>query len=818
MKRLRRDSPREPSYQLLAKGEPDGGASRRDTRPAGFAGIGRLLRRLSGAPRLVVRAASGSGPQPTATPTLRRPRPESEAPDPNAQATADRRIERLSLAPTPTRPIDATGHVGQGRVGLPRSGGPTGGTTPQLRRAAPDRADRSVWRAPEVMVLARAPHIFEQRPRLAAPPRTEGQAFGVPAFHRASHVPAAGPTPTEDRPAPRLRRPQPTSSRPPSGYTRRSWRQYELSALQLPPEELTGLELERAAAAPVPPVHHAPRVPPAVHAPATTHLVASSTAAAYSFETIDPGSVIIEHRPHGGSHHASGTAALMAPVFVGDPDGEDVATHDPKRQRSRIRTVVRGEVIADAVTRERSRPVAALRQMVTVATATSPIVELSRAHAAPHAATAAAHRRRTDRSIAGGVAMLVLVASFVGIAPLKPVSSATGNTERETTAPRIAIGVFASEPDDFLTATIPTPDEPFAFEVDPPIGTDQLIDVDTPLDQTAISFGSEPAVGAGVGSQVPPGAASSGTPALPLANRYEADETPVFATDDQGPFLSDGTLVKPVVVETTVPDAKDKLRAYKVKKGDTTADIAKKFKVTAATIVWANEMTDVADLDVGQTLVIPPVAGIVHVVQDGETLSGIARRTGIDAKRIVAASGLTETTVFIGQTLIIPGGKGEPIPAPTETTTINAPSGGGSVSIPRRTNIRTPVNYSGGAFAWPQTGGEITQFYHYGHYALDIAADYGVPIRTAASGVVIFAGWKNNGGGWQVWISHGSDLYTTYNHMSSISVGVGQGVDRGQQVGNNGMSGWATGPHVHFEVWIGPVWEGGRRVNPLNYM
>jgi len=82
---------------------------------------------------------------------------------------------------------------------------------------------------------------------------------------------------------------------------------------------------------------------------------------------------------------------------------------------------------------------------------------------------------------------------------------------------------------------------------------------------------------------------------------------------------------------------------------------------------------------------------------------------------------------------------------------------------------------------------------------------------------VIFAGWKSNGGGYQVWVAHGSGLYTTYNHMSSISVGRGQHVDRGQRVGRVGQSGNATGPHLHFEVWRGPVWNGGQRVNPLAY-
>jgi murein DD-endopeptidase MepM/ murein hydrolase activator NlpD len=82
---------------------------------------------------------------------------------------------------------------------------------------------------------------------------------------------------------------------------------------------------------------------------------------------------------------------------------------------------------------------------------------------------------------------------------------------------------------------------------------------------------------------------------------------------------------------------------------------------------------------------------------------------------------------------------------------------------------------------------------------------------------VVFAGWKSNGGGYQVWIAHGSGLYTTYSHMSAVTVSAGAGVSAGTQVGRVGQSGRATGPHLHFEVWVGGVWNGGQRVNPLKY-
>jgi len=278
-------------------------------------------------------------------------------------------------------------------------------------------------------------------------------------------------------------------------------------------------------------------------------------------------------------------------------------------------------------------------------------------------------------------------------------------------------------------------------------------------------------------------------------------------------YADDGTIYKPVAVNTVVQDGKGLLQTYTVRSGDTLTGIASRYGVTMMTLWWANKLSSKDDLHVGQKLVIPPVNGLIVTVKDGDTLEALAASYKIDAAGVVAVNELDDPTLIIGQTLILPGAVGAPIPTPKPVARTS--SGGGSSSC----NCSGPSNYGGGDFTWPVSGGGnyISQYFHYGHYGLDIAADYGSTVRAAAAGRVTFAGWKNNGGGYQVWISHGSGLYTTYNHMSTVSVSAGASVAEGQRVGRIGQSGWATGPHLHFEVWIGPIWNGGYRVNPLKY-
>ena len=287
-------------------------------------------------------------------------------------------------------------------------------------------------------------------------------------------------------------------------------------------------------------------------------------------------------------------------------------------------------------------------------------------------------------------------------------------------------------------------------------------------------------------------------------------------------FLEDGTILTGYAPETVVEDGADLIRRYKVKSGDTLVTIAREFDVSMMTLWWANKLKSKNDLHIGQVLRIPPVSGLVVTVTDADTLASLAKQHGVKTEKVLELNGLDDPTLVVGQVLVLPGAKGAPIPTPKPAAKSRATSGGGgggggggskTSSKPRSGG----ASYSGGQFRWPVVGGGnyISQYGHAGHVALDIAGDYGSPIVAAAGGRVAFAGWKS---GWQVWISHGGGMYTTYNHMSGVAVGSGQSVGRGQRVGRLGASGWVTGPHLHFEVWRGGApWRGGSQVNPMRF-
>ena len=100
------------------------------------------------------------------------------------------------------------------------------------------------------------------------------------------------------------------------------------------------------------------------------------------------------------------------------------------------------------------------------------------------------------------------------------------------------------------------------------------------------------------------------------------------------------------------------------------------------------------------------------------------------------------------------------------------------------------------------------------HLGVDLATGTGTIIRAAHDGTVVYAGW-NGTYGYFILIDHGSGVYTGYAHMEygGILVSIGQQVAAGQPIGRVGMTGDATGPHLHFEVRLNGV-----QINPYPFM
>jgi murein DD-endopeptidase MepM/ murein hydrolase activator NlpD len=120
-----------------------------------------------------------------------------------------------------------------------------------------------------------------------------------------------------------------------------------------------------------------------------------------------------------------------------------------------------------------------------------------------------------------------------------------------------------------------------------------------------------------------------------------------------------------------------------------------------------------------------------------------------------------------------------------------------------------------GLLAWPVSGPVTSGFgprWGRMHEGIDIAVPLGTPVRAAAAGTVIYAGWLGGYGNLVV-VDHGGGLSTAYAHNSSFGSSVGQAVAAGQVVSYSGSTGNSSGPHVHFEVRIN-----GSAVDPLGYL
>jgi len=107
--------------------------------------------------------------------------------------------------------------------------------------------------------------------------------------------------------------------------------------------------------------------------------------------------------------------------------------------------------------------------------------------------------------------------------------------------------------------------------------------------------------------------------------------------------------------------------------------------------------------------------------------------------------------------------------------------------------------------------GEITQAFNANdnHYAIDISADIGTPVKSILDGKIIFSEWSIETG-YVIIIDHGDNIISVYKHNSKLLKSQNDFVQAGEVIAESGNDGsLSTGPHLHFELW-----KYGTPINP----
>lgn len=298
---------------------------------------------------------------------------------------------------------------------------------------------------------------------------------------------------------------------------------------------------------------------------------------------------------------------------------------------------------------------------------------------------------------------------------------------------------------------------------------------------------------------------------------------------DETIYQDTNTLSRYLMFGTTKDQKK-----YTVKEGDTISQISLNNKIATEEFLIANpEFTSENTLLYpGQEVtigILKPQFRVVeedHVVQDQETNYQTetqydnSKEIGYSKVKQKGVKGVTRYTQKIkkvnGETISVANVSDEEIKKPVNEIIIKG--GKKSSYTGYGTVVATP-----GEWGWPATCSSVSSPFGYRwgtlHDAIDIAGcGYGSNIFAAKDGVVVQSSYKYDNGEY-VTIDHGNGYYSLYAHMVSGSrrVRVGDYVVKGQVIGSMGMTGAATGVHVHFAIWRGYPYRGGTPLNPLAF-
>ncbi|MDI2586427.1 M23 family metallopeptidase [Psychrobacillus sp. NEAU-3TGS] len=278
----------------------------------------------------------------------------------------------------------------------------------------------------------------------------------------------------------------------------------------------------------------------------------------------------------------------------------------------------------------------------------------------------------------------------------------------------------------------------------------------------------------------------------------------VVSPDEAVKLLLEGTLEK---------------ETYKVATGDVLGTIANKHNLTSAELIALNSgITESTLLQIGQELNVTVLKPLINVevlyekkaeevikhtkkvIESDEMYKGDTKvkQEGSDGKKIATYVVRKENGIEVGQSVM----EETILEEPKEHIVLK-----GTKVIPSR---------GSGQFAWPAEGGYISSKmgYRWGrqHEGIDIARPNGFTIKASDNGVVEAAGWDGTYGN-RIIVNHQNGYKTTYAHLSSISVSVGDVVPQGSKLGIMGSTGRSTGTHLHFEVK-----KNGVTIDPLSVL
>jgi LysM repeat protein len=279
------------------------------------------------------------------------------------------------------------------------------------------------------------------------------------------------------------------------------------------------------------------------------------------------------------------------------------------------------------------------------------------------------------------------------------------------------------------------------------------------------------------------------------------------------PILTDMSLApasNPFTFQGKLPS--HQFETYVVERGDTPDGIAQKFGIESETLLGGNPLLgeESSLLQTGVELLILPVNGVLHDVEPGDSLESVASLYGVSEEAIIdyGSNNLEfPFRLYPDSQILVPGAVREVFvwtPPDLATVTRNTSFEGSGV---------TPVVVGTGTFIYPVSARNFTQYFWYGHQAIDIATLEGSAVYASDTGTVTFAGWNTYGYGNLIVVNHGNGYETFYAHLSGINVGLGQVVFQGNLIGATGNTGRSSGPHIHFEIRIN-----NNRDNPCWYI